>query len=131
MREKKIYIANDGKEFNNYHDCCEYEHQQNLIKICQFSPTTKLLNRYYLNITKKISASTVDDVYYIYVDNKKDKILISEIFEIDYNDNPFLGFDEIVFGWFFYDSDIGSWLSIEQEKLRLNRIIENCEREGK
>lgn len=116
MREKIIYVAIDGVEFDNEQECVKYEGS---LRANSLSKTTLFLNEQFEIMN--IQTLNPEQVFYIYVDNDDDKKFIENFFDSNWCSSPFTiykGQDVDLSeysGWFYYDSDEDEWKHFETE----------------
>ena len=125
MREKIIYVAIDGVEFDNEQECMKYEGS---LRANSLSKTTLFLNEQFEIMN--IQTLNPEQVFYIYVDNDDDKKAIDEYFSNHWCSNPFAkDYCQYVdlsdySGWFYYDTEKDEWKHFETE-VQVYKDMEN------
>ena len=116
MREKIIYVAIDGVEFDNEQECMKYEGS---LRANSLSKTTLFLNEQFEIMN--IQTLNPEQVFYIFVDNDDDKKAIDEYFTNHWCSSPFSeDYHQSVdlskhSGWFYFDTKEDEWKHFETE----------------
>lgn len=149
MKEKVIYIAEDGKQFNNKEDCVKYENNSKAIttalQYISFYANNKKIElelslleqnafiQRYINNNKDSEFSHLIDyflelVYFIHVDkdipNSADEVLVEKILEQLCNDLPEITHFDFKKGiTYFYDEDLECFTNTEYETEKINKQL--------
>lgn len=119
MTEKTIYIADDGKEFEDKVDCRLYERKYRVNPMFD-SGAIVMWNR-----DKKRTTET-DEAFYVSVRSLPAARALKDIFDEDGYDCPCYNFwsGELETGKFYYDENYGKWHNLDELKFRYNSLCE-------
>ncbi len=125
MREKIIYVAIDGREFDNEKKCIEYENSLRMNGLCK---STLFLNGQFEIMN--FQTLNPEQIFYIYVNNDDDKKAIDEYFTNHWCSSPFSeDYHQSVdlskhSGWFYFDTKEEEWKHFETE-VQVYKNMEN------
>ncbi len=110
---KTIYVADDGKQFDNEYECENYEFQKSI-------NTSSLIA---LDLDKKIiklNETNIEDCYYVKISTEKDLKIFNKL-----SDYAGVSLANSV-GEFYYDLNSYTWKNLNEEiedlKERINRL---------
>ena len=121
MRKEVIYIAEDGKRFDNIIDCRNYEESlflQNFIKknnILFFDKNFEEI------ITDNSLMQLFDKAYYIYIEKEEfidelnEKFIYYEFCPINEGQGE---------GWYMYNYDTDTWINLTAKKEFIDNILQ-------
>lgn len=117
MTTKTIYIADDGKEFDNEKECYAYEHQFDDI----INSDVKFWDLQRRPLDKSNIQYCLETCYAMYIPNQETAKIVNNAFKYFGVEAPWsetvLDFD---IGYFCYER---SWVNIDKEIASLNEII--------
>lgn len=115
---KTMYVAVDGKKFENEHDCKVYEKELLKEEISGLNGKVIILDEEYQPVEDWWNMSQ-DDIFGIYVDSEEAFTKVQELFNEDTIDMPWNTgvFDKMEDNWFIgqhflYEDD---WFCVEEE----------------
>lgn len=119
MTEKTIYVADDGKEFNEEWDCRIYERE------CRINPLLKSGTIVMWNRDKKRTTET-DDAYYVSVKSLPAARVLKDIFDEDGYECPCYNSwsGKLEIGEFYYDGEYDKWHSLDELKFEYDSLCE-------
>ena len=117
MTTKTIYVADDGKEFDNEKECYDYEHQFDGI----VNSDVKFWDLQRKLLDKSDIYNCLETCYAMYIPNQETAKVVNDAFVYFGIESPWsnsvFNFD---IGYFYYERH---WINIDKEIASLNEII--------